>query len=319
MLLLVDDQKAQVAELHAFRQHRMGADHDVDGAVREPRPRRRRVLGVDEARQRPDGQRKAAEALREGLVVLACEESRRCDHRDLGAGHRGDEGRAHRHLGLAEAHVAADQPVHRRAGGQVVQHRLDRGKLVLRLLVREARRERLPRAALGLKDPALAEQPFGRDADQAVGDLADTLLQARLLGLPGAAAETVEQPLLVAVAGQQFDILDRQVKAVAAGIFEEQAFVGGAEGGDDLEALVAADAVVDMDDQVAGGQALGLGQEVLGPALAAAGADQAVAEHVLFGDHSERGAVDGAGKTPVERPDQEIRARVSELGHLAGH
>ena len=37
---------------------------------------------------------------------------------------RGDEGGPQRHLGLAEADVAAHQPVHGLAGGQVVQHRL---------------------------------------------------------------------------------------------------------------------------------------------------------------------------------------------------
>ncbi|OIQ63137.1 hypothetical protein GALL_553240 [mine drainage metagenome] len=36
MLLFVDDQKTEVPELDRFAKQRMGADHDIDGAVREP-------------------------------------------------------------------------------------------------------------------------------------------------------------------------------------------------------------------------------------------------------------------------------------------
>ena len=77
---------------------------------------------------------------REGLEVLARQQRRRHHDRDLLAVHRGDEGGAQRHLGLAEADVAADQPVHRPAGRQVVEHRVDGVLLVLGLLIGEARR-----------------------------------------------------------------------------------------------------------------------------------------------------------------------------------
>ena len=42
--------------------------------------------------------------------------------------HRDHERGAQRHLGLAEADVAADQPIHRLAGAQIVEHRLDRAR-----------------------------------------------------------------------------------------------------------------------------------------------------------------------------------------------
>ena len=70
--------------------------------------------------------------------MLAREQRRRHDDRHLLAVHRGDESGAQRDLGLAEADVAADQPVHRPAGGEIVEHRVDRGVLVLGLLVGEA-------------------------------------------------------------------------------------------------------------------------------------------------------------------------------------
>jgi hypothetical protein len=43
------------------------------------------------------------------------------------------------------------------------------------------------------------------------------------------------RPFLVAVARQELDILDRQVELVAAGVFEREAFVRRAHGGDGLE------------------------------------------------------------------------------------
>ena len=56
----------------------------------------------------------------------------------------------------------------------------------------------------------------------------------------------------------------------------------------------AADAVIDMDDEVAGGEARHLGDEVLGPARGAARPHQAVAEDVLLADHRGVGGLEAA-------------------------
>ena len=58
----------------------------------------------------------------------------------------GEERGAHRHLGLAEADVAADQAVHRLRALQVGEHVVDGALLVRRLLEREARLELLEEA-----------------------------------------------------------------------------------------------------------------------------------------------------------------------------
>ena len=67
--------------------------------------------------------------------MLAREQRRRHDHRDLTPGQRDGEGGAQRHLRLAEADVAADQPVHGPADRKVVQHRVDSGLLVVGLVI----------------------------------------------------------------------------------------------------------------------------------------------------------------------------------------
>ena len=52
--------------------------------------------------------------------MLLGQKGGRAQHRHLLAVHHGDKSRAQRHFGLAEAHVAADEPVHRAARVHVV-------------------------------------------------------------------------------------------------------------------------------------------------------------------------------------------------------
>ena len=82
----------------------------------------------------------------------------------------------------------------------------------------------------GLQHRGGAQQPFRRHPHQAVGDQADAFLQARFPRLPCAAAQTVQQPFLVPVAGQEFDILDRQIQPITARIFQRHAVMGHACG-----------------------------------------------------------------------------------------
>ena len=199
--------------------------------------------------------------------MLARQQRRRHHDRDLLAAHRRDEGGAQRHLGLAEADVAADQPIHRPAGAEIVEHRVDGGLLVLGLLVGEAGAELLVHAVRDREPRRLAQLPLGRDLDQLVRHLADAVLHPRLARLPAAAAEPVELDVgvLRAVARQQLDVLDRQVELVAAGVVQFEAVVRRARRLDGLQADEAADAVIDMHHEIAGIEAGDLGDEILRP------------------------------------------------------
>ena len=105
------------------------------------------LRGREEAREHLDAHRVAGEALGERLAVLLGEQRRRHEHRDLLAVLDGLERGPQRHLGLAEADVAAQQPVHRPVGLHVGLDRFDGRQLVGRLLVRERLLElALPRA-----------------------------------------------------------------------------------------------------------------------------------------------------------------------------
>ena len=223
-------------------------------ALREALLRLALLGGADHARELADPDGQAGEALAEILVVLAREQRRRHDDRRLLAVHRRDESRAQRHFRLAEADVAADEAVHRAAGREIVERRLDGVRLVLRLVVGEARAEFVVEP-LGRNEARRGSRHALRgDADEFARHLAHALLQPRLARLPARPAELVEFARLRSVARQQFEILDRQEQPVAAGVVDFEAVVRRARRLDRLQADEAPDAVVDMDDEIARGQ-----------------------------------------------------------------
>ena len=112
MLLLVDDQEAEIGEFDGLAEQRVGADDDVDGAVLDALLHLGKLLAGDEARGLRDLHRQPAEALGEGAEVLAREQRGRHHHGDLLAGKHREQARPQGDLGLAEADIAADQPVH---------------------------------------------------------------------------------------------------------------------------------------------------------------------------------------------------------------
>ena len=112
--------------------------------------------------QRADRLAKGGEAALEGFDVLAGQHGRGGGDGHLPAFQHGDGGGAQRDLGLAIAHVADHQPVHRFPRGEIVAHRLDGAGLIGGFGEGEARREafviggiafqhrgRLPLAGLG--------------------------------------------------------------------------------------------------------------------------------------------------------------------------
>ena len=256
-MLLVDHEQAEALELDVGREQLVRADDDVDRAVGEALERRLHFLRRAEARQLGDLDRPLAEAVGDVLVVLLGEQRRRRQDRDLLAAVDGDERGAQRDLGLAEADVAADQPVHRPRRHHVLDHGVDRGVLVGRLLEAEAGGEGLVVVRLEAEREALARGAARVEVEQLGGGVAHLLggLAPRLV--PLARAEPVQRRLLGAdagVAGDQVQLRDRHVERRLVGVLEVQElgrlFLGAAEG-DRRQAEVAADAVVDVDHRIA--------------------------------------------------------------------
>ena len=286
MLLLVDDEKAQIAENDALGEERVRADDDVDAALGQFALHLGCVLAGDKPRQLLDPHRHAGEALEERAMVLARQERRRHDDGDLHPGHHRDERGAQRNLGLAEADIAADEPVHRPAGAQIAERVADRALLVLGLGIGEARGEFLVEALGRGKRLALAQLALGRDLDQLAGDVADALLDARLARLPGKGAQPVERNVerLRAIARQNLDVLDRHEQLVVAGIDDAQAIVRRAGDIERDEPVIAADAVLGMNDEIALRQRRHLGDEILVIGAAPRRPREPVAQNVLLGD-----------------------------------
>ena len=286
MLLLVHHQQRQVLELDVFPEQRMRADDDVDAAIGDAGPDRGELGRRHQPRGLRDIHREAAKALGEGLEMLARQQRGRHDDCDLLAADRGDKGRAQGHFRLAESDVAANQPVHRPAGAEILDGGIDGGKLVVGLLVGKTGAEFVIGARPDREPRRLAQLPLGRDLDQLAGDLADAALHARLARLPIAAAQPVELDarFLRAVARQQIDVLHRQEQLGAFGVMDLETIMRRAGRLDRLQAGEAADAVVDMHHQIAGRQAGHLGDEILRPPHGAARPHQPVAENVLLAD-----------------------------------
>ena len=226
--------------------------------------------------------------------MLARQQRGRYHHRNLLAVHCRDKGSAQRNFGLAEADVAADQPVHRPPGIKIVEDCGNRGELVVGFLVREARAEFVVGAGRDRQLRRFAQQPLGGDLDQFAGDLADAVLHPRLARLPGAGAEPVEFDVgaFRAVARQEFDILDRQEQLVAAGVMDFEAIVRRAGGLDGAKPCETANAVIDVDDQIARREARHFGNEVFRPLALPAGAHQPFAEDIFFGDQRDIGGLE---------------------------
>ena len=143
------------------------------------------------------------------------------------------------------------------------------------------------------------QSPRGGDLDQLAGDLADPIFHPRLARLPGRRAEPVKLDAggFRAVARQKLDVLDRQEQLVAAGIVNFETVVRRAGSFDGAQADEAADAVIDVNDYVAGRQARDFGNEIFRALSLLARANEALAENVLLGDQRDIGGLE-AGLKP---------------------
>ena len=111
--------------------------------------------------------------------MLARQQGGRHDHRHLLAAIAATEGGAQRDLGLAEADIAADEPVHRPAGRQIVERRVDGFVLILGLLIGKARAEFVVESVPAATGGAF-QLPRGGDLDEPGRHVADALLHPAL-------------------------------------------------------------------------------------------------------------------------------------------
>ena len=143
----------------------------------------------------------------------------------------------------------------------------DRCLLVLGLLIGKAGAEFVVEAGFGGSTGG-SDRAIRRSAAMRISSAAISRTRSFIRALrvcqPAPPSRSSSTPSLGAVAGQKLDILDRQ-EQLAAVIVDLEAIVRRAGGLDGVQPDIAADAMIDMGDEIARREARRLGDEILRP------------------------------------------------------
>ena len=168
-------------------------------------------------------------------------------------GHR-LEGGPKRHLRLAVPHVARDEPVHRAIGFHVALGVLDRSELIRRLLEPERRLELTLPGRVRCERVAVGHGSLRVESEQPLGHLAQRGADGLLYALPRRATEAVEPrgaSVSAEVLRDEVEALDREVEPVALRVLEQEEVALAVADPHRLQAEVAPEPVVLVDDDVA--------------------------------------------------------------------
>ena len=233
-LLLIDHHQAKVLELHIRLNQPVRANHNIHRAGLQ----RGHRLGLLRFGPKPREQFHAhgilGHALGKGVKMLLSEHGGGHQHGHLFAGHHRLEHRAYGHLGFTEAHVPADQSIHRLVALHVLLGVVDRLHLIVRFLVYERRLKlALPRGVLA-KGMAALGLAHGLDSQQFRSQIAHGFLGLFLCFFPTFTAQRVERRISLARADvftDQMSLahrhiqLGRRIVGIACGILDHNALV----------------------------------------------------------------------------------------------
>ena len=224
-LLLVDDHQAQVLGVHIGRKQTVRADEHIDRALGKRLECALLLRRGTEAAEHLDLQAKRGKALKECLVVLLGQNGRGAEHHDLAARVNALKGRAQGDLGLAKAHVTAQQAVHGLGRLHVGLDVGDSLQLVARLVVGEALLHLDLLGRIGRTGDTGNRRAARIQIDQVKRQLFGIL--ARFVGSPRpvGGVEPGQARLVTVganVARNAVNLLQRHVKLVAIGVFQQK-------------------------------------------------------------------------------------------------
>ena len=203
----------------------MRADKHVNRALGKCLERALLLRRRAEAAEHLDLKAKRSKALKERLVVLLGKNGRGAEHHDLAAGVHALKRRTQSDLGLAEAHVAAQQAVHGLGRLHVGLNVGDGLQLVACLVVREALLHLDLLGRIGRTGDTGNRRAARIQIDQVKRQFFGIL--ARLIGgtRPVGGVEPGQARLVAVganIARDAVDLLERHVELVAVGIFQQK-------------------------------------------------------------------------------------------------
>ncbi len=250
-LLLIDDEQAEVTELHVLREQSMRPDNDLDLASLEILERLFLFGLRSEAADHVDAHREGGKSIPERLLMLKGQDGCGREDGDLLAVHDRLERGAHRHLGLAVADIAAEQAIHRGVRLHVPLDVGDGVRLIDRELPLERILEFLLPVRIGRKGIARHRPARGVELEQLLGHVAHGFLHARLGLLPRRPAQAVERRARgTGVLLNEIEPLDRDEELVFSGVAQLHELLRRQANVDSLEADEHTDPVVHVHHEV---------------------------------------------------------------------
>ena len=224
-LLLVDDDEAQLLGVDVAREQAVRAHQDVDLAFGKALERGLLLGLAAKAAEHLHTHPKGREAIAEGGVVLLGQDGGGAQDHHLAVVGDGLEGSAHGHLGLAKAHVSADEAVHGLLAFHVRLDLGDRRCLVWRLLVGEEplhlHHELAVWAVAVALDGGAARIEIHQVEGELFGGLARLAHRTRPVGRVQA-GEARARAVRPHIAGDAVDLLDGHKELVAFCIGQQQ-------------------------------------------------------------------------------------------------
>ena len=224
-LLLVNDHQAQVLGVHIGRKQAMRADEHINRALGKRLECALLLRRRAKAAEHLDLKAKRGKAFKERLVVLLGQNGRGAEHHDLATGVHALKRRAQGDLGLAKAHVSAQQAVHGLGRLHIGLNIGDGLQLIARLVVGEALLHLDLLGRVGRASDTGNRRAARIQIDQVKRQLFGVL--ARLVGgtRPVGGVEPGQARLVTVgtnVARNAVNLLQRHVELVAVGIFQQK-------------------------------------------------------------------------------------------------
>ena len=247
--------EAEVVPFNVFLKEAMGTDDEIDLALLEAGYGLSLFLLLDEAGEHGHVDGKGLEALAKILEVLLREDRRGGEEGDLLPRDGGLETGAHGYLRLAIADIAADEAVHGLGALHIGFNLFDTAQLVGGLVVGEGSLEGQLPILIGGKGIALGRPTPCVDANEAFGKFLNRFPDLALPVLPGLGSQTIEArglSLASDVALDQIGLFDGHEDGFFLGVFDFYIVSLVSEDAHAFYRGETPDAVIDMDDEIAG-------------------------------------------------------------------